>query len=67
MKLTIDSKACIGCMLCKNIAEEVFEMKEEKGEIKAKVKKSIDFDKKENQDKAKEAVESCPVEAIKVL
>lgn len=62
MQATVDRKTCIGCQLCVGIAEEVFEMKGEK----AQPKKGADLTNSKNQKLAKEAEESCPVEAIKI-
>ncbi len=55
MAIKIDNEKCIGCGLCSSICEEVFEMTDD---IKAKVKKQKDLPC------VKEAIESCPVEAI---
>ena len=54
--ISINKEACIGCGLCASICEEVFEMSNDN---KAKVK---------SQKKLpciKEAIDSCPVDAIK--
>jgi ferredoxin len=66
MKVTINRDSCIGCMLCVSVAEEVFEMDEDKNEVKAKVKELVDLTNKEVRKKIKEAAESCPVGVIKV-
>ncbi len=60
MAITIDKKKCIGCGTCAALCEDVFEMDED--EFKAKVKKG-----KENSKDAcvKEAINSCPTDAIK--
>ena len=55
---TVDTKKCIGCGACASICEEVFEMKNGKSQVK------------KGQEKCKiacvkEAIEACPVEAIK--
>lgn len=47
---------CIGCGACVSIAEEVFEMKGDKAIVK---KQKIDA-------KVKEAIDACPVDAIKI-
>lgn len=51
---SVDKNKCIGCGLCASICSEVFEMKDGKAEVK------------EDKDLpcVKEAVSSCPVEAI---
>ena len=56
--VSIDKETCIGCGACAATCEDVFEMKDGKAVIK------------KGQDKSKapcvkEAVESCPVGAIK--
>jgi ferredoxin len=56
MAIKIDKKKCIGCGLCASICEEVFEMGSD-GKAKVKAQKNIPC--------VKEAIESCPVEAIK--
>lgn len=58
-KIKIDQEKCIGCGLCLSICSEYFDMKDDK----AVVKKS-DIEKK---DSLKEAITSCPVEAIKTF
>ncbi|MBU1200733.1 ferredoxin [Patescibacteria group bacterium] len=60
MKVKINKKECIGCAMCVNFAEEVFELVDGK----ARVKKGVDLEKYKK--KIKEAVEMCPVEAVKV-
>ena len=50
----VDKNKCIGCGLCASICPQVFEMKEGK----ALVKEAKDLPC------VKEAIESCPVEAI---
>ena len=58
MVIKIDKKACIGCGACSAACDKVFELKEEKGEMKAFVKaqKSLPC--------VQEAIDSCPVNAI---
>ena len=57
MKVSLDKKKCIGCGACAAICPDVFEMDGEKAKVKsAKTDKTC----------AKEAVDSCPVSAIKV-
>lgn len=61
MKANVDKDTCIGCGLCPSICPEVFEMDDD-GKAKA-----ISGEVPEGeQDTAKEAEESCPVDAIKV-
>jgi len=61
MKAEVDQDTCIGCGLCPSICEEVFELNDE-GKAYAK---QPDVPA-ELEDSAKEAEESCPVDAIKV-
>lgn len=63
MKAKVDQKTCIGCALCSGIAEDIFEMDYEAG--KAVAKKGVKIEA-ENQDRAKEAEQNCPVGAIKI-
>ena len=51
----VNKETCIGCGLCAEICSEVFEMK---GDGKADVKKDKDIPC------VKDAIASCPVEAI---
>ncbi len=50
---------CTACALCEQICPEVFEMNDV-----AKVKPDADLDA--NEDKVREAADSCPVSVIKV-
>ena len=52
--VTVDKEKCIGCGLCVQVCDEVFEMSE--GKAKVKAQKDIPC--------VKEAVKSCPVNAI---
>ena len=60
MTIEIDKKKCIGCGLCASIAPEVFKL----GNDGLAYAKDPNSDKK-FASKLKEAVDSCPVEAIK--
>ncbi len=58
MKVKVNQEACIGCGACASIADGVFEINDEglsqvKGAVKA-----------EQEEAAKEAIESCPTGAI---
>ena len=55
MAIKVDKEKCIGCGLCASLCAEVFEMKDDG---KAHVKKQKDIPC------VKEAIESCPVDAI---
>jgi len=57
MKVSVDKKACIGCGACAAICPEIFELKAGK----AQVKKS-----ETDKDCAKQASDSCPVNAIAI-
>ncbi|MGI6595408.1 MAG: ferredoxin [Elusimicrobia bacterium] len=58
MKVSVDENLCTGCGLCVDICPEVFEMPEALSIVKTQ---NISGDLIE---KVREAVESCPVEAI---
>lgn len=62
MKVTVDKKVCIGCGLCTSLAENVFEMKGDKSQVK----KDVDLTTPKNQKEATEAKEACCVGAIVV-
>ena len=62
-KILIDREACIGCGSCTAVAQEIFEMDEN---FKAKLKKKEDFTEEEIK-LAQEAVDMCPVKAIKII
>jgi ferredoxin len=62
MKITIDTKKCISCGACESICPETFKMSEEKGEVKARVKRS---EVKELVTE-KDAADCCPVQAITI-
>jgi len=58
MKAVVDPDLCTGCGLCVDVCPEVFEME---GEIATVI---VDEVPEDAEDTAREAVESCPVEAI---
>jgi len=57
MKISINKEKCIGCGACVSICPNVFELKN--GKAQAKVKET-------KETCAKEAADSCPVQAISV-
>ena len=54
----VDKNLCIGCGACESVCSDVFEMKD----MKAVVKKGQE---KSSKPCVKEAVETCPVDAIR--
>jgi len=58
-KIKIDEELCIGCGLCAELCPKTFEMKGDK----AKVKKA----ELNNADCEKDAADSCPTSAIKII
>jgi len=60
-KITFDHDACIGCGACASVCPDLFELNED--EMKAKPKKT----ELDDIGCAKEAEDTCPVEAIKVV
>lgn len=59
MKAHVDQDTCIGCGLCPSIAPEVFEMRDD-----GKAHVICDPIPESQEDSAKEAEGSCPVNAI---
>lgn len=60
MKVVVDEETCIGCGLCAETCPEVFEMDDDKATVKVE---EVPEDVIES---CKEAVETCPVEAIQM-
>ncbi|RLG16842.1 ferredoxin [Nanoarchaeota archaeon] len=60
MKVTVNKETCIGCGSCVAICPAIFELKEGK----SVVKKQPSSEKEESC--VKDAVEACPVDAIKI-
>lgn len=61
MKVDVNKELCIGCGICVNICEDVFQMDDEG---LAFVKDDREETKEENISSVKEAIESCPTNAI---
>ena len=61
MKVQVDKEKCIHCGICASIAPFVFVIPDDDA---AKVKSQPT---KENEEQAREAVHSCPTEAIEIL
>ena len=57
--LKVNKEKCLGCGSCANICPEVFELDEN---LKAQIKQNADI--KKNSKCIKEAIETCPVDAI---
>lgn len=62
MKASVDKETCIGCGLCPSICESVFIMDDD-----GKATTKITEVPAENEDEAKDAESSCPVDAITVI
>ena len=60
MKATVDKELCIGCGLCAQICDAVFEMDDDVAQVKVE---TVPADAEAS---CKEAAESCPVDAIAV-
>lgn len=61
MKVTVDQEVCIGCGMCIDICPEVFKFNEDS---KSEVIPEANFE--DLKEKAEEAKEVCPVDAIVV-
>lgn len=60
MKKLIVDDMCVGCGMCTTIDEEHFEINDSTGLSEVKTQEHLD------SDALKEAISSCPVEAIKL-
>ena len=61
MKAEVDKDTCIACGLCPSICPECFEIEDD-----GKAGTTVDEVPADCEDEAKEAAESCPVNAISV-
>jgi ferredoxin len=60
MKATVDKDLCAGCGVCFDVCPEVFEMKDDKAEVK------VCPIPPEAETSCREAADQCPTEAIKI-
>jgi len=58
MKIKVNKQKCLGCGVCTSLCPEVFELKDGKSKIKEKA------NLEKNKDCIKQAIDSCPVQAI---
>lgn len=58
MRAVVDANTCTGCGLCESICEEVFALKDDVAVVK------VNPVPPDAEDSCREAMESCPVEAI---
>lgn len=59
MKPKVDQNLCIACGTCQGLCPEVFKVEE-----KATVIEGVDY--AQHEEKIKQAVDSCPVQAISI-
>lgn len=62
MKVHVDPDVCIACGACISVASEVYDWDED-GKARA-INEEVS---KDNEDAAREGLESCPTEAIKEI
>ena len=58
MKTSVNKDLCTGCGLCADTCPDVFEMKDDKAEVK------VNEIPQNAEDCSREAASNCPVEAI---
>ena len=61
MKAIVDQDICIGCGLCADTCPEVFELADDKSQVK------VNPVPPDAEDCAEEAADGCPVEAITIV
>ncbi|NLG17573.1 MAG: ferredoxin [Fibrobacter sp.] len=61
MKASVDQNTCIGCELCPTICPDVFRMEDDGLAITI-----VSVVPSDVEDQAREAAESCPVQAIAI-
>ncbi len=62
MKVKVDEELCMGCGVCPSVCPEVFEMADD-----GKAKVLVDEVPGIAEDSCREAVDSCPEAAIKII
>ena len=60
MKATVEKELCAGCGVCVDVCPEVFEMKDDKAEVK------VNPIPPEVEGSCRDAADQCPTEAIKI-
>ncbi len=58
MRAIVDAELCTGCGVCEDICPEVFGLEDDLAKVK------LDPVPAENEEACREALDSCPVEAI---
>ncbi|MCR3761345.1 ferredoxin [Clostridium felsineum] len=61
MKAFVDKETCIGCGTCPAVCPEIFQMDDDGKAVADEAEVADDL-----KDSAKEAAESCPVDAIEI-